>query len=39
VFEAFVRARLGADWTGAFGTLEPGAPFAELIARAMPAPR
>jgi putative acyl-CoA dehydrogenase len=39
VFEAFVRARLGADWTGAFGTLAPGAPFAELIGRAMPTPK
>jgi putative acyl-CoA dehydrogenase len=39
VFEAFVRARLGADWTGAFGTLAPGAPFTELIDRAMPTPK
>src|SRR5512134_726148 len=37
VFEAFVKARLGADWTGAFGTLAPNAPFDALIARAMPA--
>jgi putative acyl-CoA dehydrogenase len=37
VFEAFVRSRLGAEWTGAFGTLAPNAPFDALIARAMPA--
>jgi putative acyl-CoA dehydrogenase len=37
VFEAFVHARLGADWTGAYGTLAPGAPFDALIERAMPA--
>jgi putative acyl-CoA dehydrogenase len=37
VFEAFVRSRLGAEWTGAFGTLAPDAPFDALIARAMPA--
>jgi putative acyl-CoA dehydrogenase len=37
VFEAFVASRLGADWTGAFGTLAPNAPFDALIARAMPA--
>src|SRR5512134_1310189 len=37
VFEAFVKARLGAEWTGAFGTLAPNAPFDALIARAMPA--
>jgi putative acyl-CoA dehydrogenase len=36
VFEAFVRARLGADWTGAFGTLPPDLPFDALIERAMP---
>ena len=36
VFESFVKARLGADWTGAFGTLAPGAPFDALIERAMP---
>jgi putative acyl-CoA dehydrogenase len=36
VFEAFVGARLGADWTGAYGTLAPGAPFDALIERAMP---
>jgi len=36
VFEAFVHARLGADWTGAFGTLAPNAPCAALIGRAMP---
>ncbi|MDH4175353.1 MAG: acyl-CoA dehydrogenase family protein, partial [Betaproteobacteria bacterium] len=39
VFEAFVHARLGADWTGAFGTLAPSAPFAALIDRAMPTAR
>jgi putative acyl-CoA dehydrogenase len=39
VFEAFVRARLGADWTGAFGTLAPNLPFDALIERAMPAPK
>src|SRR5512134_2681465 len=37
VFDAFVDARLGAEWTGAFGTLAPNAPFDALIARAMPA--
>ncbi len=37
VFESFVQARLGADWSGAFGTLAPGAPFAAIIERAMPA--
>ncbi len=37
VFEAFVRARLGADWTGAFGTLASNTPFDALIERAMPA--
>jgi len=36
VFEAFVNARLGADWAGAFGTLAPNAPFDALIERAMP---
>jgi putative acyl-CoA dehydrogenase len=36
VFEAFVNARLGADWTGAFGTLAPNAPFDALVERAMP---
>ncbi len=36
VFEAFVNARLGADWTGAYGTLAPNAPFEALIERAMP---
>ncbi|MGH8707906.1 MAG: acyl-CoA dehydrogenase family protein, partial [Burkholderiales bacterium] len=36
VFESFVRSRLGADWTGAFGALAPGLPFAEIIDRAMP---
>jgi putative acyl-CoA dehydrogenase len=36
VFESFVRSRLGAEWTGAFGTLAPNAPFDALIARAMP---
>ena len=36
VFEAFVRARLGADWTGAFGMLAPNLPFDALIQRAMP---
>ncbi len=39
VFESFVQARLGADWSGAFGTLAPGAPFAAIIDRAMPAAR
>jgi len=39
VFEAFVRARLGADWTGAFGTLPPNLPFDALIERAMPVER
>ncbi|MDH5222344.1 MAG: acyl-CoA dehydrogenase family protein [Betaproteobacteria bacterium] len=37
VFDAFVASRLGAPWTGAFGTLAPNAPFDALIARAMPA--
>jgi putative acyl-CoA dehydrogenase len=37
VFDAFVGSRLGADWSGAFGTLAPNAPFDALIARAMPA--
>ncbi len=36
VFESFVAARLGADWTGAFGMLAPNAPFDALIERAMP---
>jgi hypothetical protein len=36
VFESFVRARLGADWTGAFGTLPAGMPFDAIIERAMP---
>ena len=36
VFEAFVGARLGADWSGAFGTLAPNAPFDALLERAMP---
>jgi putative acyl-CoA dehydrogenase len=36
VFEAFVQARLGADWAGAYGTLAPSAPFDALIERAMP---
>lgn len=36
VFEAFVASRLGADWTGAFGTLAPDALFDPLIERAMP---
>jgi putative acyl-CoA dehydrogenase len=39
VFEAFVSARLGADWTGAFGTLAPNLPFEALIERAMPLER
>ena len=39
VFETFVQARLGADWTGAFGTLAPGVPFTRIIDRAMPAAR
>jgi len=37
VFEAFVASRLGAEWSGAFGTLAPNLPFDALIARAMPA--
>jgi putative acyl-CoA dehydrogenase len=37
VFDAFVQSRLGAAWTGAFGTLAPNAPFDALVARAMPA--
>jgi putative acyl-CoA dehydrogenase len=37
VFETFINARLGAAWTGAFGTLAANAPFDALIARAMPA--
>ena len=32
----FRSSRLGAEWTGAFGTLAPNAPFDALIARAMP---
>jgi putative acyl-CoA dehydrogenase len=39
VFESFVRSRLGADWSGAFGTLASNLPFGALIERAMPAPR
>jgi putative acyl-CoA dehydrogenase len=39
VFEGFVRSRLGAAWTGAFGTLGPLTPFDALIARAMPVAR
>jgi len=39
VFESFVAARLGADWTGAFGTLAPNLPFDALIERAMPVER
>jgi putative acyl-CoA dehydrogenase len=39
VFESFVRARLGADWSGAFGTLAPNLPFDALIERAMPVAR
>jgi len=39
VFESFVRSRLGADWTGAFGTLAPQLPFDALIERAMPVAR
>jgi putative acyl-CoA dehydrogenase len=39
VFDAFVLARLGADWTGAFGTLAPNLPFDALIERAMPVTR
>jgi putative acyl-CoA dehydrogenase len=39
VFESFVRSRLGADWTGAFGMLAPQLPFDALIERAMPAAR
>jgi len=37
VFDSFVRSRLGAEWTGAFGALEPNLPFDALIERAMPA--
>lgn len=36
VSDAFVAARLGGDWTGAFGTLAPDTPFDQLIERAMP---
>ncbi len=36
VFETFVNARLGADWTGAYGMLAPNSPFDALIERAMP---
>jgi putative acyl-CoA dehydrogenase len=36
VSDAFVAARLGGDWTGAFGTLSPQASFDQLIERAMP---
>jgi putative acyl-CoA dehydrogenase len=36
VSDAFVAARLGGDWTGAFGTLAPNTPFDQLIERAMP---
>ena len=39
VFESFVRSRLGADWTGAFGMLAPQLPFDALIERAMPVAR
>jgi putative acyl-CoA dehydrogenase len=39
VFESFVRSRLGADWSGAFGTLAPNLPFDALIERAMPVAR
>jgi putative acyl-CoA dehydrogenase len=39
VFESFVRSRLGADWSGAFGTLAPDLPFDALIERAMPVAR
>jgi putative acyl-CoA dehydrogenase len=39
VFEAFARSRLGASWTGAFGTLGPLTPFDALVARAMPVAR
>jgi putative acyl-CoA dehydrogenase len=39
VFDVFVRSRLGADWTGAFGTLAPNLPFEALIERAMPIAR
>jgi putative acyl-CoA dehydrogenase len=39
VFDSFVRSRLGAEWTGAFGALEPGLPFDALIERAMPVER
>jgi putative acyl-CoA dehydrogenase len=39
VCESFVRSRLGADWTGAFGTLAPQLPFDALIERAMPVAR
>jgi putative acyl-CoA dehydrogenase len=36
VFDAFVESRLGSDWSGAFGTLSPQAPFDPLIERSMP---
>ena len=39
VFEGFVRSRLGADWSGAFGTLAPNLPFDAIIDRAMPVAR
>jgi putative acyl-CoA dehydrogenase len=39
VFESFVRSRLGADWSGAFGTLASQLPFDALIERALPAAR
>jgi putative acyl-CoA dehydrogenase len=38
VFDAFVESRLGSDWSGAFGTLSPQAPFDPLIERSMPTP-
>ncbi len=39
VFDSFVRSRLGADWSGAFGALAPNLPFDALIERAMPVAR
>jgi putative acyl-CoA dehydrogenase len=37
VSDAFIASRLGGEFSGAFGTLSPGAPLDALIARAMPA--
>lgn len=39
VAEAFVAARLGRDWSGAFGTLPDGVDAAALARRAVPAER